>query len=127
MEKSLQNLVGYNDEDVCFDYEYDFYNAYLSEYVSQDTKEVLVPVSKNTQDAFMALKEEYSISKQVPAYERNTEAKLADSFMFYVSVGAIVINENGYFINVRVLDKITNKYNDVNKKNGVSLTKGSLK
>lgn len=127
MEKKLQNLVEYKDEDVSFDYEYDFYSSYLSEYVDQDGREVLVPVSKETLDAFMAFKQEYSNSKDVSAEQRNMEAKLADSFMFYVSIGVIVMNGNEYFINVKKLADLTNKFNDVNKKKGISFTKGSLK
>ena len=126
MEKNQNNVMEYKDEDVSLDYEYDFYNTYLSEYANQDENE-LVPVSKEVASFFMALNQEYSSSKDISPDQRNTEAKLADSFMFYVAAGVIVMVNNEYFINVKKLANLTNDFNAISEKKGISFTKGSFK
>jgi secreted PhoX family phosphatase len=126
MEKNQNNVMEYKDEDVSLDYEYDFYNTYLSEYANQDGNE-LVPVSKEVASFFMALNQEYSNSKDISPDQRNTEAKLADSFMFYVAAGVIVMVNNEYFINVKKLANLTNDFNAISEKKGISFTKGSFK
>lgn len=126
MSKNQNNVMEYKDEDVSLDYEYDFYNDYLSEYANQDGNE-LVPVSKEVASLFMALKQEYSSSKDILPNQRNNEAKLADSFMFYVAAGVIVMINNEYFINVKKLADLTNDFNVISEKKGISFTKGSFK
>lgn len=116
----------YKDEKIDIDYEYDFYASYLSEYRDQENETGFIKVSDDLQENFMHLGESYRVSKSVPVSERGMEDKLADSFMFYVSLRVIVLREDGYYINTKLLAAKTKQFDSVTEK-GESYKKGGIK
>lgn len=121
-EESLENLY----KDAKLDYEYDFYVSYLERFKGQESEADFVKVSDSLQVEFMNLKLAYDISKSVPVLERGEEDKLADSFAFYVSLGVIVLLEDGYYINTKLLAEKTKQFDFVTEK-GSSYKKGGIK
>ncbi len=113
-------------KDAKLDYEYDFYVSYLERFKNQASETGFIKVSDDLQINFMALMATYDISKSVPVLERSEEDKLADSFAFYVSLGVIVLLEDGYYINTKLLAEKTKQFDSVNEK-GSSYKKGGIK
>lgn len=109
------------------DYEYEFYNTYLKDYVEQENEMGLVKASDSLQENFMGLSGSYSVAKSVIESERSMEDKLADSFMFYVSIGVIILLEDGYYINTNRLLETTKQLKFASEQNGRSFKKGGIK
>lgn len=130
MLECMQSLGATYKENVAKqDYEYEFYETYLINYASQENENEseLIKVSDEIQNCFMSLNGTYSASKTLLESERGTEDKLADSFMFYISTGVIVLLEDGYYINTKKLFETTKQFQLINEQNGISLKKGSIK
>ncbi len=115
-----------NYKDAKLDYEYEFYSLYLSSFKDQVSETKFIKVNDELQECFMHLTAAYQVSKSVPLFERGMEDKLADSFMFYVSLGVIVIRKDGYYINTELLARATKQFNFVTEK-GTSYKKGGIK
>lgn len=107
------------------DYEYEFYNIYLKDYVEQENEMGFVKVSDSLQENFMSLNGIYSTSKSVIESERGMEDKLADSFMFYISTGVIVLLEDGYYLNTKKLSETTKQFQLLNEQSGIVYKKGT--
>lgn len=119
-------------KDGMIDYEYDFYASYLSRYINQESETGFIKVSDDLQENFMNLSTSYHNSNSVHVSERGMEDKLADSFTFYVSLGVIVLREDGYYINTKLLASLEEKakkakqFDSVIEK-GESYKKGGIK
>lgn len=125
MLECMQSLGAFY-KDAKLDYEYDFYVSYLKKFEGQESETGFIKVSDDLEMNFMNLKAAYDISKSVPVLERGEEDKLADSFAFYVSLGVIVILEDGYYINTKLLAEKTKQFDSANEK-GSSYKKGGIK
>lgn len=110
----------------CKDFEYEFYDKFLSEYENLESDEELIKVDDEKHIVFSNLNNLYSSSKDIFIEERNCEEKLADSFMFYVSAGVIKLIKGRYFIVLDKLNMITQKYNEIDEEEkGISYSKGA--
>ena len=79
-------------------------------------------------DYFMALECLYSTSKSEVASNWNTEEKLADSLVYYRSIGLLNLKHGKYYINTSVLLKKFNDYENYRKeKSSLSYRKGPKK
>lgn len=126
MLECMQSL-GAAYKEAKLDYEYEFYDTYLKDYVEQENETGLVKVSDNLQENFMSLNGAYSTIKSAIESERSMEDKLADSFMFYVSIGVIMLLEDGYYINTKRLLETTKQFKSASEQNGRSFKKGGIK
>lgn len=106
------------------DYEYVFYEKYLLAYADyEESKKVIANIED--QRVFMELANLYSISKAVPADEKNAEESLADSLAFYVSAKVIELKEGQYVINLNRLQEFKERYDKLEKSKGTSYSMGT--
>lgn len=114
MLECMQSLGKRDLEATKLDYEYEFYDKYLSNYANIDINEGLFRASGSDQKSFSKLYNIYSNSCCVPSQQRSSEQKLADSFSFYVAAGVIRLINSDYYINMEKLESFTNKYRALN-------------
>lgn len=116
-----------------FDYEYEFYENFLSNYLEIESEGDLIRVSEVDQKSFSFLEIVYSKSTGVPANERDTNEKLADSLTFFVACGTIKKIDGKYFISKSKLNELAERYEIVNdsynakEEKGIAYKKGTSK
>ena len=110
MLECMQSLGKRDLETAKLDYEYEFYDKYLSNYANININEGLFKVNGPDQKSFSELYNIYSNSCCVPSQQRSSEQKLADSFSFYVAAGVINLINSDYYINMEKLESFTKKY-----------------
>lgn len=99
--------------DCKLDYEYEFYDKYLSSYENYDINEKNVKASDTDSIIFSNLNNLYSESYGVSSDKRSMVEEYADSFVFFVSAGVIKLIDNKYYINLEELNKFKERYNEV--------------
>lgn len=110
------------------DYEFDFYKRYLDKYADLITtveNDGIIELDSDDQETFSNLKNLYSTSSSVSAENRNSDEKLADSLMFFMAAGTIVLLKGRFFINLSKLQIHASKYSDLKDSMGISYSKGA--
>lgn len=107
------------------DYEYEFYDKYLSNYSNIEFKDGYEKVTQEDAEIFASLNNIYSSCNSLSADERTTEQKLSDSFAFYVSTGVIVLSDSNYYIDLKKLQKYTKQYENINGIEDIAYSKGA--
>ncbi len=125
MLECMQSLGKRDLETAKLDYEYEFYDRYLSYYANIDINEGLFRANGHDQKSFSELNNIYSSSCTVPSQQRSSEQKLADSFAFYVAVGVIRMINSDYYINMEKLERFTKKYRALNGIEDISYSMGA--
>lgn len=125
MLECMQSLGKRGLEAAKLDYEYEFYDKYLSNYANIDINEGLFKVNGPDQKSFSELYNIYSNSCCVPSQQRSIEQKLADSFSFYVAAGVINLINSDYYINMEKLGSFTKKYSALNGIEDISYSIGA--
>ena len=125
MLECMQSLGKRNLEAAKLDYEYEFYDRYLSNYAALDINEGLFKAETAEQVSFSKLNNVYSSTYGVSSHQRNNEQKLADSFAFYVAAGVIKLVDSNYYINMEKLESFTKKYRVLNGIEDVSYSIGA--
>lgn len=124
MLECMQSL-GRRSVETITDYEYEFYNKYLSKYADGDISNPFIKAEPSDQIVFSNLKNLYSIAKAVPSNQRNMTDELSDSFAFYVAAGVISLDEKkcNYYINLDELSKFKEQYEKATEPKGISYSK----
>lgn len=125
MLECMQSLGRRKLESIKSDYEYEFYDKYLSNYANLDINEGLYRANGNDQESFSRLNNIYSTACEVSSQQRNIEQKLADSFTFYVAAGVIRLINYDYYINMERLASFTKNYQAINGIEDIAYTKGA--
>ena len=95
MLECMQSL-GRRSVEAITDYEYEFYNKYLSKYADGDISNPFIKVEPSDQIVFSNLKNLYSIAKAVPSNQRNmTDEQRAAAAERMSKLGASRAKRNG--------------------------------
>ncbi len=98
-----------------YDETYLLFEQFLLSYLPFALDADKIEVNEKDAEVFSNLRHEYSVSKSEVQQNWNLEKRMADSLVFWMQAGLIVLEDGKYYINSNQLIERSVQYNDYKK------------